>query len=349
MDHFIELRSDTKTLPTSQMREAMSQAQVGDDVYGEDPTVNSLERLAADKLGKEAALLTASGTMGNLVAVLTHCQRGDEMIVGDQSHIFHYEVGGVSALGGVHVRTIPNRGGTLDPRHVESAIRADNVHYPRSRLVCLENTHNRCGGMAVTIEQTDTVAEVAHANGCAVHMDGARLFNAAVALGVDPRRLVERCDSVSICLSKGLSAPVGSLLLGKASFIAEARRYRKMVGGGMRQAGVLAAAGIVALETMVDRLAVDHANAKALAEGIADLPGVSLDHAIQTNIVVIELDHPHLTVQDFVTRVAELGVKVHHFGGKRVRMVTHCGVDSSDIDLACRAIRTVLRGESQTR
>lgn len=344
MDEVIDLRSDTVTLPTAKMREAMSRAELGDDVYGEDPTVNRLQQLAAKMLGKEDALFTASGTMSNLVAVLTHCGRGDEMIVGDQAHMFYYEVGGASALGGVHVRAIPNRQGALDPADVEASVRdPGNVHYPRTRLVCLENTHNRCGGVALTAEQVGAVVAVARKHGLKVHVDGARLFNAAVALGVDAATLVEGCDSVNICLSKGLCAPVGSLLVGSREFIAEARRNRKAVGGGMRQAGILAAAGIVALEEMVDRLAEDHANARILAEGIATLPGVRLDlSTVQTNIVVVELVREDISAAQFIARMGELGVKTTPFGANLVRMVTHHGISRGDVERAIQAARKVL-------
>lgn len=343
MAAIIDLRSDTVTLPTSRMREAMSRAELGDDVYGEDPTVNRLERLAADLLGKEAALFTASGTMSNIVAVLTHCRRGDEMIVGDQAHMFFYEVGGSSALGGVHVRTVPNGRGLPDVADMESAIRGDNVHFPRTRLICLENTHNRCGGVALTAEETASVVEIARGHGVRVHMDGARLFNAAVALGVEARRLVEGCDSVGVCLSKGLCAPVGSLLAGRAEFVAEARRFRKMVGGGMRQAGILAAAGIVALHEMVDRLAEDHSNARLLAETLADISGLRVDlGTVQTNIVVVELVRPDLTAEGFISRMSEMGVRISPFGGRLVRMVTHHGITRDDVETTCRAVRRVL-------
>ena len=344
MAELIDLRSDTVTLPTKKMREAMSRADVGDDVYGEDPTVNRLQQLAAEMLGKEAALFTASGTMSNLVAVLTHCQRGDEMIVGDQAHVFYYEVGGSSALGGVHVRTVPNRHGAPDPADVEAAIRGKNVHFPRTRLVCLENTHNRCGGVALTVEETDAIAAVAHRYGIRVHLDGARLFNAAVALGVEARRLAQECDSVNVCLSKGLCAPVGSLLLGTKDYIEEARRYRKMVGGGMRQAGILAAAGIVALTEMVDRLAEDHENAQVLAKGIAEIPGLRVDlKTVQTNIVMVDIEHPNMTGGDFTARMKEQGVLVSYTGGgNRVRLVTHWGITGSDVERAIQAARKVM-------
>ncbi len=344
MDAVIDLRSDTVTLPTPRMRDAMSRAELGDDVYGEDPTVNRLQRLAATMLGKEAGLFTASGTMSNLVAALTHCGRGDEMIVGDQAHMFFYEVGGSSALGGIHVRTVPNRRGAPDPADVEAAIRDEgNVHYPRTRLVCLENTHNRCGGVALTAGEIEAVAAVAHKRGAQVHLDGARLFNASVALGVEPRRLVEQCDSVNICLSKGLCAPVGSVLVGSTEFIAEARRNRKMVGGGMRQAGVLAAAGILALEEMVGRLAEDHANARALAEGVSGLSGLKVDlSSVQTNMVVMEIEGEGLSATEFLRRTAERGVKISPFGGNKVRAVTHYGIERGDLERACTVIRRVM-------
>jgi threonine aldolase len=287
----IDLRSDTVTHPTPGMRQAMFEAEVGDDVYGEDPTVNRLESMAASRMGKEAALFVASGTQGNLIAVLTHCNHGDEMIVGDEAHMFWYEVGGAAALGGVTTRILPNdSGGRLNPDDVERAIRDRDIHYPETRLLCLENTHNRCGGMVLTVGYTSQVSDLAHARGLKVHLDGARIFNAAIALGVPAPLLAENADSVSFCLSKGLGAPVGSLLCGGQDFIERARKVRKMLGGGMRQVGIIAAAGIVALETMVDRLAEDHASARRLAEGLLGIKGVRLaqDH-VPTNIVMFDL------------------------------------------------------------
>ncbi len=340
----IDLRSDTVTLPTQAMREAMYRAEVGDDVYGEDPTVNRLEAMAAERMGKEAALFVVSGTMANLVALLTHCGRGDEIIVGDLAHTFLYEQGGASALGGIHVHTVRNRpDGTLDLQEIEGAVRADNVHFPRTRLVCLENTHNRCGGMPLTPEYTAAVGALARGHGLAVHLDGARIFNAAVALGVDVRDLTRDVDTVSFCLSKGLGAPVGSLLCGTRDFIAEARRNRKVVGGGMRQAGVIAAAGIVALEQMVDRLAEDHENARRLAFGLAEIPGISLDPTqVRTNIVIFDLVAERPTPAEFAARLGEAGVKVLALG-QRIRLVTHHGIDAADIDRALAVIGEVMK------
>jgi threonine aldolase len=281
----IDLRSDTVTQPTPAMREAMYRAEVGDDVFGEDPTVNRLEQMAAERLGKEAALFVVSGTMGNLVALLTHCGRGDEAILGDCSHTFLFEQGGMAALGGIMPHLVSNQpDGTLRLEDIEGAIREDDAHFPRTRLVCLENTHNMCNGTPLTAEYTAQVARLARVHGLRVHMDGARIFNAAAALGVDAQELVRDVDSVMFCLSKGLCAPVGSLLCGSADFIAEARRARKVVGGGMRQAGVLAAAGIVALEEIVPRLEEDHVRARRLAEGLAEIPGVEVA-PVTTNIL----------------------------------------------------------------
>ncbi|MBC7252200.1 MAG: low-specificity L-threonine aldolase [Anaerolineae bacterium] len=340
----IDLRSDTVTLPTQAMREAMYHAEVGDDVYGEDPTVNRLEAMAAERMGKEAALFVVSGTMANLVALLTHCGRGDEIIVGDLAHTFLYEQGGASALGGIHVHTVRNQpDGTLDLQEIEGAIRADNVHFPRTRLVCLENTHNRCGGMPLTPEYTAAVGALAHRHDLAVHLDGARIFNAAVALGVDVRDLTRDVDTVAFCLSKGLCAPVGSLLCGTRDFIAEARRNRKVVGGGMRQAGIIAAAGIVALEQMVDRLAEDHENARRLAFGLAEIPGISLDPTqVKTNIVIFDLIAERPTPAEFAARLGEAGVKVLALG-QRIRLVTHHGIDAADIERALAVIGEVMK------
>lgn len=340
----IDLRSDTVTSPTKEMREAMYRAEVGDDVFGEDPTVRRLEEMAAERMGKEAALFVASGTMGNLVSLLAHCGRGDEVILGDRSHTFLYEVGGMAALGGIHPRPVPNQpDGTMAIEDLEAAIRPDNIHFPRTRLISLENTHNRCGGAVLTPQYTRKVAELAHSHSLKVHLDGARIFNAAIALGVDVKELVKDVDSVMFCLSKGLSAPVGSMVSGSVDFIAEARRMRKMVGGGMRQAGVLAAAGIVALSKMVDRLAEDHAKARRLAEGLAEFAGITIEpERVKTNIVIFEFHHPHMSPQEFTARLREEGVLMLPIEGGRIRAVTHKDVTDRDIDTALLAIKRVL-------
>jgi threonine aldolase len=342
----IDLRSDTVTQPTPAMRAAMAQAPVGDDVYGEDPTVNRLEQVAAEKLKQPAALFVASGTMANLVALLTHCGRGDEVIVGDKSHTFVNEVGGMAALGGIQPRTLPNQpDGTLAVDDIQSAIRGDNVHWPRTRLITLENTHNSCYGTPLAPAYLASVYEIAKSRGVKVHTDGARIFNASVALGVPPAEIARWTDTISFCLSKGLSAPVGSLLCGPLDFIAEARRQRKMVGGGMRQAGILAAAGLVALETMIDRLADDHANARYLAESIADIPGIALEPArVKTNIVFFDLEPSLPNAAQMAERLARASVLIGPAGERRMRAVTHYGVERADIDTTIGAIKAVLRG-----
>jgi len=338
----IDLRSDTVTNPTPEMRRAMFEAEVGDDVYGEDPTVNNLEMIAAERMGKEAALFTTSGTQSNLTAVLTHTRHGNEVILGSDAHIFWYEVGGAAALGGVIMHTVPNdRSGRLDPNDVEQAIRGKNLHYPETTLICLENTHNRCGGAVLTPDYTKEICDLAHTHGLKVHLDGARIFNAAIALGVPVPLLTGNVDSVSFCLSKGLSAPVGSLLCGNKNFVERARKYRKMLGGGMRQAGVLAAAGIVALETMVNRLAEDHANAKRLAQGLACIKGITLyQDDVPTNIVMFALS-PELSTSEFIEALLKSGVKVSSRGGNLFRAVTHRMISSSDINEVVTLIKTV--------
>jgi len=340
----IDLRSDTVTLPTAAMREAISGAELGDDVFGEDPTVNRLERMAAQRMGKEAALLVVSGTMGNLVCILTHCRRGEEVILGDMSHTFLYEAGGMSALGGIHPHTIANQpDGTLLLEQIEAAVRGDDVHFPRTRLVCLENTHNRCGGAALTPDYTDAVAALAKNRRLSLHLDGARIFNAAVALGVDAKELTRSADSVSFCLSKGLSAPVGSVICGSTQFISEARRIRKVLGGGMRQAGIIAAAGIVALEQMVDRLAEDHANAKRLAEGIAGIDGLAVDvPTVQTDIVYFDVAAKRITAVKLAGELDKRGVRILRVGPTRLRAVTHYGITADDIDSALEALRDIM-------
>jgi threonine aldolase len=342
----IDLRSDTVTLPTAAMREAIFRAELGDDVFGEDPTINRLEAMTAERTGMEAGLLVTSGTMGNITSVLTHCARGEEVILGDCSHIFINEAGGMSALGGIFPHTIPNQpDGTLRREDIEAAIRADNIHFPRTRLVCLENTHNRCYGAPLTPEYTAGVVELAKRRGLLVHLDGARIFNAAVALGVDARALTRGCDSVNVCLSKGLAAPVGSVICGSRDFIARARRTRKMLGGGMRQAGIIAAAGIVALETMIDRLAEDHANARRLAEGITAIEGLATEPAcVRTNILYCDLAGGRFSDAEFLERLAKKGLRIHHTGPARFRMLTHYGIGAADIDAALAILRDVMRG-----
>ena len=340
----IDLRSDTITHPTPEMRKAMFEAEVGDDVYREDPTVNQLETMAAGIMGKEAALFTTSGTQSNLIAVLTHTNHGDEIIMGDEAHMLWYEVGGAAALGGVTLRTVPNDNcGRLSLDDIDQSIRDKDIHYPETTLLCLENTHNRCGGTVLTTDYTDEVCYLAHTRGLKVYLDGARIFNAAIALGVPACTLAQNSDSIGLCLSKGLSAPVGSLLCGNKDFIERARRFRKMLGGGMRQAGIIAAAGIVALETMVDRLAEDHANARRLAQGLAGIEGITLDQDdVPTNIVMFHLS-PESSVVEFVEGLERAGVKIGLRDGRPFRAVTHRMVSSSDIDEALTSIEAVCR------
>ncbi len=342
----IDLRSDTVTKPTETMRQAMATAEVGDDVYGEDPTVNRLEALCAEMLGKEAAVFVASGTMGNLISVLSHCGRGDEMILGDGAHIFLNEQGGAAALGGVQSRTLRNLpDGTLDLDEVAGAIRGDNEHYPITQLVSVENTQNRCGGRALSVEYMDAVGALAHGHGLKLHVDGARLWNAAVALNVSPARLVHEADSVTVCLSKGLAAPVGSVIAGDATFIRRARRNRKVLGGGMRQAGILAAAGIVAISEMVERLADDHANAKRLAEGLAGIGGLDVDPAtVETNMVFFRVTRDDMTAAALASALKGAGVLISPTNAHTLRAVLHYEITRGDVEQAIEAIRRVMVG-----
>ena len=340
----IDLRSDTVTLPTQAMRQAIFEADLGDDVFGEDPTTNRMEKMAAERMGKEAALMVASGTMGNLVCILTHCKRGEEVILGDKSHSFLYEGGGMSALGGIHPHTVVNQpDGTMRLEDIEAAIRGDNVHFPRTRLICLENTHNHCNGIPLTLKYTKEVAALARKHRLQVHLDGARIFNAAVALGVDVKELTGPVDSVSFCLSKGLSAPVGSVICGSGEFISEARRNRKILGGGMRQCGIIAAAGIIALEQMTERLTEDHANARRLAEGIAEISGLSLDpKSVKTNIIYFNLAGKRLSAGTLVKQLANRGIKILQLGPAQLRAVTHYGISSEDIDMTLTALSRIM-------
>ena len=345
MDQMIDLRSDTVTQPTPEMRAAMANAPVGDDVYGEDPTINRLQEVAAEKMGKEAGLFVPSGTMSNLVAVLTHCGRGDEAIMGTLGHTFVFEAGGVAALGGVQPHTIPNEAdGTLNLAEIEAAIRGDDIHFPTSRLLILENTHNRCGGVPISADYTRKAADLVHRHGLAVHLDGARIFNAAVALDVTPRELADQADSVTFCLSKGLCAPVGSVLCGSTSFIDHARHIRKQVGGGMRQAGILAAAGIVALEKMTGRLGEDHQRAKNLAKGLAEIPALVLDpNSPATNMVFFSLsDDVPFQASQVASRLQAQGIKVGIVSPRRFRAVLHYWIDDDAVEKTIAAFKTVL-------
>jgi len=340
----IDLRSDTVTQPTAAMRQAMAAAELGDDVFGEDPTVARLEALAAETTGKEAALLVPSGTMANLVSLLTHCGRGDEILLGDQAHIFVYEQGGSAAVGGIHARTVANQpDGTLDLGLLRDSIRADDPHFPRSRLIALENTHNRCHGAPLAPDYLQAVAELAAEHGLRFHMDGARIFNAAMALGVPVAALAGPVDSLSFCLSKGLSAPVGSLVCGTAAFIHRARRNRKLLGGGMRQAGVIAAAGIVALQQMTDRLVEDHDNAHRLAEGLSAMRRARVaPERVHTNIVYVDLDREGPSAAETTARLAADGVRVGVTGAHRFRAVTHYGIERADIERALPVFARIL-------
>ena len=336
----IDLRSDTVTQPTAAMRQAMATAAVGDDVFGEDPTINRLEKIAAEKLGKEAGLFVSSGTMANLVSELAHCGRGEEMILGDQAHSFFYEQGGSAAVGSIHPRTVPNQpDGTLALTDIEAAIRPDNVHFPHTRLIMLENTHNRCSGSPLEVDYLRAVRALADTHGLKIHIDGARLFNAAVALGVEAAQLAAPADSVSICLSKGLAAPVGSVVCGTRLFIDRARRARKVLGGGMRQGGVIAAAGIVALTEMSDRLAEDHANARSLAEGLEKIDGISLaPEQIRTNIVYFRVTRGDWTAEKLEKMLADRGVRLLAAGPGLCRAVTHYQITADDISAALNTV-----------
>jgi threonine aldolase len=344
MHDVVDLRSDTLTLPTPAMREAMARAEVGDDVWEEDPTVRRLEALAARLTAKEAGLFVTSGTQGNLVSVLAQTQPGQEIVLDADSHIVNYEAAGSAVIGGVQTRPVPTPRGILTPEQLRECLRPSNIHIPPTGLVCLENTHNRHGGTCCAPEEIAAVAAVAHEAGVPVHLDGARIFNAAVARRRPVADFAAPVDSITFCLSKGLGAPVGSLVCGSRPFVTRARRVRKMLGGGMRQVGVLAAAGLVALETMVDRLAEDHDNCRRLAEGVAGLPGIQLDLAkVQTNIVIFHVDREG-GAAELVAGCLARKVKIHQIGPKAIRCVTHKDVDREDVDRALAAFREITAG-----
>jgi threonine aldolase len=346
MMDIIDLRSDTVSHPTPEMREAMSKAEVGDDVFGDDPTVNRLQEISAAKMGKEAGLFVASGTMGNLIAVLAHCQRGDEAIMGTLAHTFVFEQGGVSALGGVFPHTIPNQpDGTLRLEDIAGAVRGDDVHFPVSRLVILENTQNRCGGVALSVDYTRQVADLAKKNKMLFHMDGARIFNAAAVQGIDVQELSRPVDSITFCLSKGLCAPVGSVLCGTKDFIHKARRLRKQLGGGMRQAGVLAAAGIIAVEKMSLRLGEDHFHARQLADGLANIPGLELDFGKPaTNMVFVSLKSTiPQNAREIADHLVKDGIRVGVVAERRFRLVTHYWITDKAVHETLSAFSRILK------
>ena len=344
MSKMIDLRSDTVTLPSDKMREAITSAKLGDDVFGEDPTINELEAKAAKIMGKEQGLLVPSGTMGNLVSILVHCQRGTEIILGDKSHTFMYEAGGISAFGGIHSRQLKNQAdGTINIEDIHSAIRTDNVHFPKTAAITLENTHNLCNGAPLLPEYIHEVAQIAHNNNMKLHIDGARIFNASVAQDLDVAKLVIDADSVTFCLSKGLSAPVGSIVCGSEEFIYEARRIRKALGGGMRQAGIIAAAGIFSLDNMLDQIREDHKNAKRLAKGIDQIEGLSIDcENIKTNILYFDIEKGTSRCDKLIQQTQNIDIypfeiqldNIRFFESQpsRFRLVTHYGITGDEIE-----------------
>jgi threonine aldolase len=338
----IDLRSDTVTLPTDEMLEAIKQAKLGDDVYGEDPTVNRLQEMAAEKMGKEAALLVPSGTQANLASVMSNCQRGELVLLEAESHIYWYEVGGIAAIAGLLPWPIKAAKATFEPQQLESALRPENIHYPVPSLVCIENTHNRYGGVIVTPGQLEGISEVARNHSLKVYMDGARIFNAAVALNVDVKEFTKHVDNLMFCLSKGLSCPVGSIIVGNRNFIDKARKNRKILGGGMRQAGIIAAPGIIALEKMIDRLKIDHENAKLLAEKLTKIGGVSVDlRKVQTNMVTFDLD-PSIDCGSFLQKLEKNGILALAQAKNKVRVVTHRGIEREHIETTAAIMERIL-------
>jgi threonine aldolase len=344
MAGFIDLRSDTVTKPTPAMRKAMAEAEVGDDVYGEDPTVNALQEKVANLLGKEAAIFVASGTMANQLAIKAHTHPGDELIMEATSHPYNFEGGAIAAISGVQVYCLQGVRGILDSSQIEAAIRPADHHYAVTRLVCMENTHNRGGGSIYPLKNMQEIFRLAKAKGLSVHLDGARLWNAAVATGVKPKEYAQWADSVSVCISKGLGCPVGSLVAGSREFVDRIHRFRKMVGGGMRQAGILAAAGIYALDHHVDRLKEDHESARRLALGLKEIKGTTVnpDH-VETNIIIFGVAGTGMTSPAVRDAMKNEGVLMNALGNDHIRLVTHLDVTRKDIDKALEAFRKVIR------
>ncbi|MFA5523805.1 MAG: low-specificity L-threonine aldolase [Tissierellales bacterium] len=340
----VDFRSDTITKPTEEMRKAMFNAEVGDDVYGEDPTINLLEEMAAKLVGKESALFVPSGTMGNQLAVLCHTQRGNEVILEERSHIYNYEVAGIAFLSGVQARIVKGNNGIMSAKDVEKAIVVDgDIHHPQTGLICLENTHNMAGGIVVPPESMKEIYDLAKKYNLPVHLDGARVFNASTALGCDVKEITKYCDSLMFCLSKGLCAPVGSILAGSKEFINKARRYRKMLGGGMRQAGVLAAAGLLALTSMVERLSEDHINARLLAEGLKDIKDFHINmDTVESNILMVDLATSEYDSVSLVARLKNEGILASDINSSRIRFVTHKYVSQGDIEYTIDKIKKVL-------
>jgi threonine aldolase len=338
----VDLRSDTFTKPSQAMRNAIAKAEVGDDVFGEDPTVNGLQEKVAALMGKEAGLFVASGTMGNQVAINAHTQPGHEVILDDQAHIFYYEAGAPALLSGVQLRPLPGKNGILSADQIEAAIRLDNVHFPPTRLICLENTHNRAGGRIFPMEEIRKIRKLADSHDIKMHLDGARLWNASIATGISMKEYGSCFDSVSVCFSKGLGAPVGSLVVGEESFIQRAHRYRKIYGGGMRQVGILAEAALYALENNLDKMADDHKHAGKLAEAVSGLPGFHVDmDSVQTNIVMIDVDKGKNTALQVAEILKEKDVLLLALGPQRLRAVTHLDVSEDGIDKAIDVFKKI--------
>ena len=338
----IDFRSDTVAMPSPEMRQAMVTAPLGDDVFGDDPTTNKFLQVAAQRMGKDAAAFVPSGTMGNLLGIAVNAQRGEELIADADSHAFFYETAGAAGVCGVQIRPVSTDAGVMTPAQVVSAVRPrDDVHEPITGAITFENTHNRHGGIVWPLEALREASDAAHEHGLRVHLDGARIFNAAVALGVEASEIAATADTVTFCLSKGLACPIGSVFCGSEEDIEAAKRWRKRLGGGMRQVGVLAAAGLIALDKMVDRLAEDHANARTLAEGLAELPGVSCELArVQTNLVYFNLER--MAPEKFTDECSRRGVLGAPAGGRSVRFVTHYGIDSEDIQTALKVCEEIL-------